>query len=144
MRYNLGLSVLAGSIIGALLGAIFYIVPAKFLICGPIPATHIMLPDGVQSFILAQTLQWGAVPGLIIGLLGGLNNNASMPRGLLSCSIGVWCFLFGTIAAWATQWGFLADTSGGRIAITVVVTIMMFLLCIPISRTVSFIEAIRE
>ena len=144
MRYSLGLSVLAGSIIGALLGAIFYIVPAKFLVCGPIPATHIMLPDSVQGFILGETFRWGVIPGFVIGLLGGFNTDTTMPRGHLSCSIGVWCYMFGTIAAWATQWEFLADTSGGRIAITVVVTVMMFFFCIPISRTVSFIEAIRE
>ncbi|MFA5051800.1 MAG: hypothetical protein WC544_01910 [Patescibacteria group bacterium] len=144
MRYNLGLSLLAGLIIGGVLGAIFYIVPAKLLICGPIPTDNIMLPPGVQDFVLKETFHWGVIPGLIIGLMGGLNTNATLPRGHFSKGIGVWCYLVCTIAAWWTQWEFLAYTSGGRIALTAGITLVMFVASLFISQAVSFIEAIRE
>jgi len=144
MRYNLGHSLLAGLIIGGVLGGIFYIVPAKLMISGPIPAEHILLPEGVQSFILLQTFYWGVIPGLIIGLFGGLNTNATLPRGHFSKCIGVWCYLVCTVTAWATQWEYLEYTSGGRIAIIVAATLVMFFACLFISQAVSFIEAIRE
>lgn len=144
MRYNLGFSLLAGLIIGGLLGAIFYIVPAKFLICGPIPTTNLWLPPGVQGYVLNQTFHWGAIPGLIIGFMGGLNTNATMPRGHFSKGIGVWCYLVCSALAWITQWKYLEYTSNRRIALTIFMTVVMLFLCLSFSQVVSFIEKIRE
>ena len=144
MHYNLGSSLLAGLIIGALLGAIFYIVPAGMLICGPISLTNSPLPPVIQNYILSQTFYWGVIPGFIIGLFGGFITDATMPRGHISKGIGVWCFIVCTILAWSTQWGSLEYTSGDRIALTVVVTVVMFFACFNISQAISFIEAIRE
>jgi len=144
MKYNLGLSLVTGLIIGAILGCIFYLIPAKFLICGPLPTEIIWLPPGYQSFIWEQTFYWGIIPGLIIGFLGGFNTDATLPRGHFSKGIGVVCYLVCTILAWGTQWEFLSDTSGERIALIVLFTIIMFFASIAISNAVSFIESIRE
>jgi len=144
MRYSLGKSLIAGLLAGGFLGTIFYMVPAKFLICGPLPADIIWLPPGYQSYIWDQTFYWGIIPGLIIGFFGGLNTDASLPRGHFTKGIGVWCFMVCTITAWATQWEFLADTSGGKIALTVFINVVLFFACLAISQAISFIEAIRE
>jgi|SRR3989338_2076904 len=144
MRYNLGLSLLAGLTIGSVLGAIFYVVPAKLLIAGPIPVNGFFLPTGVQDYVLYETLHWGIIPGIIIGFVGGMNTDATAPRGHLSKGIGVWCYMICTTTAWVTQWEYLEFTPVIKIVLTVFVTGVMFLLCLPISQYASFLEAIRE
>ena len=144
MRYNLGLSVLTGAILGVLLGSLYYLLPAKFLLCGPITSPELMLPDGVQAFIWQQTLRYGTIPGLAIGLFVGLNNDATFPRGHFSMSVGGLCWIVCTITAYATQGHFLSETSIGRIFITVGVTLIMFFANFAMSRMFSFVEAIRE
>lgn len=144
MRYGLGLSVLAGMIIGGILGTLYFMWSAKLLICGPIPVTVIWLPDDVQGFIWQQAFRWGTVPGIVIGLLGGLNTDATMPRGRMSMGIGALCWLVCTILAWVTQWHFLADTLAWKIAATIAFTFIGFLFNLRISQMFSFIEAIRE
>jgi hypothetical protein len=136
--------VLAGIIIGAVLGMFFFIVPAKFLISGPIKGNELMLPPGVQEYILGQTWRWGGISGAIIGFLCGFNNDATLPRGDFSKMIGVLCFIVSTVSAWWTQWDCLANTSFGRIIIIVLVTFAMFIIAVPVSGYFSFIESIRE
>jgi len=144
MEFNRGLSALAGILIGACLGAVFYIMPAKFLICGPIPSSGIFLPPGVQGFVLSETFRYGVISGMIIGFLSGLSSTAPLPRGHLSRSIGGVCWLVETILAWATQYHWLAETSGGRILIIVLISFFSMFLVLPFSYTLSFIEKIRE
>lgn len=144
MRYNLLLSLFAGLIIGALSGMIFYIIPAKMLICGNLPLDTLLIPDEVYRFTIKETLTWGLIPGLIIGFLGGLNTDVTLPRGHLSKAITTLSALVCAIIAWITQWSFLAEASVGYIAVSVVVTILMMPISILFGDALSFIEAIRD
>lgn len=138
MRYNLGLSLITGLIIGGLLGAIFYIVPVITLICGRVPAAAL-------GYIFNQALYWGVIPGIAIGLFVGFNTNIiTLPRGDFSRSISVWCCIICAILAFATQWEFLRHASIGRIILTALAAFAMFIACFFIGQTVSFIEIIRE
>ncbi|MFA6416887.1 MAG: hypothetical protein WCW61_01695 [Patescibacteria group bacterium] len=144
MRYNLLLSLFAGLIIGAISGMIFYIIPAKMLICSNLSFDTLLIPDDLYRFIIKETITWGLIPGLIIGFLGGLNTDATLPRGHLSKAITSLSALVCAIIAWITQWSFLAEASAGYIAVSVVVTILMMPISIFFGDILSFIEAIRD
>ncbi len=144
MRYNLFFSLFAGLIIGAISGMFFYIIPAKMLICQALPLDTLLIPDEVYRFTIKETLHWGLIPGLIIGFLGGLNTNATLPRGDLSKSITTLSALVCAIIAWITQWSFVTEASVGYLVITVIITILMLPFSILIGGALSFIEAIRD
>ena len=144
MKYKLGLSLLAGLIIGGILGAYFFMFPADFLVCGPLPEGTIIIPPETHAYILKQTLYFGIIPGAIIGLLGGYNTDMTLPRGHLSKNIGLLCFIVCTILAYVTQGHFLEHTPVKKIFLTVLMTFFIFIFSIPISGFFSFIEKIRE
>ena len=73
MKENKLLSVLAGAIIGFSLGTLFYIGSAKLLFSGPIVNDDLLLPPGMQEFLLTLSMKYGGIAGLIIGIIGGLS-----------------------------------------------------------------------
>lgn len=143
MKYNFLPSVLTGIIIGGILGGIFYVMPAKLLICGPLPYTT-WLPPEVWKYMMLEIFHWGVIPGAIIGFIGGCNRDVAMPHGHLSKSIGASSYVICTILAYVTQGSNLAYMSASRIAITIIITALMFFLCLAYSQIFSFIETIRE
>jgi len=143
MQGNRGLSVLAGIILGAILGFWIYSWPGYFLISGPIQGWFI--PTDVRVELLISALLFGAAPGVLIGIIGGLTSPFHYPRGHMAKSIGAFAWIPITALAWLTQWYNLAFMSGFRIAVTVVATIFSFALILPISEWLgTTIEKIRE
>lgn len=144
MEESKTLSAAVGTFIGIILGNIFYLIPAKFLICGPLVSDQIILPDGVQSFIFLESLKYGSAAGGIIGFLGGLSTPKDLPRGEMSRRIGATSGLVCVLLAWITQHEYLGATSGWRIFITVLFSFFTLMLAIPFSDMVNFIEKARE
>lgn len=144
MRYKLSLSLLSGTILGVFFGWFYYTLPAELLILGPLPMKTAVLSPEIRNFIFQESLIWGIIPGILIGLFMGFNTNATMPRGHLSASISAWCCLVCMSIAWITQWNFLSQTSAGRIALTIIITFMIFLMSLQLGQAMSFIEKIRE
>jgi hypothetical protein len=139
------LSIVAGLLAGAILGALFYGFPGKFLIAAPVPASSLWLPEGMQSRFLLSCLQYGVIPGAAIGALGGAITPLFQPRGLMTKSIGLLIWPIVTVLAWITQWeGFIAAT-GGKKAIIILVTLFSLVLIIPVSGLLgNSIERMRE
>ena len=142
MQGNKFLGILAGSIVGFLLGFTFYIWPAKCLVLGPIENGNI--PQELQNQLITISLIYGGIPGIIIGILGNFSVPITMPRGHMSKSISCTCFLVCTIIVFVKHGGFLFDMSAGRIMMLAFYEFMLLLFAVPIGGAVSFIEAIRE
>lgn len=138
------LDIVAGAIIGFICGVIFYVVPAKCLMTGTMPASGLFLPEGVNSAVLAASIKWGGSIGAIIGFLGGLSMPFNLPRNHMSRSISCVSFLVCTIAAFIMHGGQLAHMTSGRIAITFLWVFASFFLAVPLGAMLGFIEKIRE
>lgn len=144
MKQNKLLDILAGAIIGFLLGTFFYLCPTKLLFSGPVVNNEILLPPGMQEMLLALSAKYGGAIGLVIGFFGGLASSITMPRGHMSKSISCLCFLVCTVTAFVQHGHFLAEMSPGRIAITFFYIFVVLCLAIPLGGMISFIERIRE
>jgi hypothetical protein len=145
MGKDRSLSVIAGALGGIVLGCLFYGFPAKFLISAPISADTLFLPEGMQSRFLLACLVYGAVPGVVIGALSGMVTPLFYPRGQMTKSFGAVIWLMVTALAWITQWGGFIAATGGRKAITILVTFSSFVLAVPVSGVMGdYIERIRE
>jgi hypothetical protein len=137
MEKGRGWTVIAGIIIGIVLGAFFYIFPAKFLACGSLPLTSLFIPMESYKDLLKMTFIYGALPGVFFGLTAGAGVPIVSPEGYLSKCIGAPTWLIATILAWITQWKHLSSMSVGRIIITVLITIFSFYLSLPVSHIIG-------
>lgn len=144
MQGNKFLDVLAGMIIGFLCGFFFYMAPTKCLITGPMEIEGLMLPEGVNSAIIALSAKWGGGIGIVIGLLGGLSVPITMPRGHMSKCISCTSFLICTIVAFIMHGSQLAHMAPWKIGVTFLYVFFIFIFAIPIGTMLSFIEKIRE
>ncbi len=139
MRYKLSLSVLTGVLIGGLLGIIYYAWVARILLKETIPM------DGFPpTFFYVKTLRWGVIPGAIVGFLGGLNTSAEIPRGLFSRTISTMCFLVCTPIGWINNFQAAKELSFGWIALTILLSIVLFFMSLMLGQGISFMEKIRE
>ena len=137
------LSALAGIIIGGLIGWWIYAFIGYFLFCGPIEGD--MISWDLRMIFFGYSVKFGVIPGVAVGFLGGLVLPFTLPRGHMSKSIGTSSFLIIAPLAWWSQWGKLAHTSGGRIALMVFITFIVFLIIVPVSGYIGgFIESMRE
>jgi hypothetical protein len=141
---NKFLSLIAGGIVGFVLGTVFYYWPAICLISGPVVGNEILLPPELHKAVLGISAFWGGLFGLGIGLLGGWAMPVTLPRGHMSKSISCSCFLVCTIVAFVQHGHFLADMSAGRIAMTGLWVFMMLCMSIPMGGAISFVEGMRE
>lgn len=140
-----GRTVIAGILIGAVLGLFFYWVPAYFLVCGSLPKSVIIVPWEIRESLFKTALVFGVIPGAVIGLIGGMGSPIMAPRGFMSKSIGAFTWLIVTILAWITQWKHLSQMSAGRIVTTIFITLASFIMCLGVSGYIGgFIERIRE
>jgi len=144
LKENKALSVLAGLIIGTFLGYWIYWLPCYFLKCGSIPVDGLFVPTDIWLDCVTSDLQYGVIPGAIIGLIGGFAIPVHLSRGHLAKSIGAFAWIPITIVAWITQWNNIYYMSSGRIVLTLLATFMSLMFILPISDMVSFIEKIRE
>lgn len=144
MKENKLLSVLAGGIIGFLLGTLFYLGPTKLLFSGPIVNDDLFLPSGMQQFLIGLSAKFGGIVGFVIGILIGYSIPITLPRGHMSKTISSVCFVICTIMAFWQHGHFLAEMTAGRILITLFYVFILFLFAIPIGGAISFIERIRE
>jgi hypothetical protein len=144
MKENKFLSVVAGAIIGFLLGSSFYLFPTKMLFSGPVVGNELFLPPGMQEMLLVLSATYGGTIGAVIGMLGGLTMRATLPRGQMSKSISCVCAIICPIVAFIQHGHFLAKMSGGRIALTFLVVVIAIFLAIPMGHMIGFIERIRE
>lgn len=145
MEEGKGRTVIAGVIIGAVLGLFFYWLPAYFLVCGSLPTSILIVPWGIREALFKTALVFGVIPGAVIGLIGGIGLPIMAPRGFLSKSVGSFTWIIVTILAWITQWKHLSEMSSGRIIITVFITLFSFFMSLGVSEYIGgFIERIRE
>ncbi|MFH1575747.1 MAG: hypothetical protein ABIB55_02270 [Candidatus Nealsonbacteria bacterium] len=135
-------SILAGIILGFILGFWIYVWPGYFLVSGPIEGY--LIPEEVRMEFLADALKFGLIPGALIGFIGGLVLPFHQPRAYMAKSIAASCWIPITVLAWITQWSNLEMMSGGRIAITIGVTLFSFFSIFSVSEQLSIIEKIRE
>jgi hypothetical protein len=144
MQGNKFLDVLAGVIIGSILGIIFYTISAKCLLTGTIPVDGLLLPKGVNSAILLLGLKYGGGIGAIVGFIIGLGAPVNAPRGQMSGIISCLSFLVCTIVAFVMYGSQLRYMAIWKIAATFLYVVIFFFLAIPFAHFVSFIERIRE
>jgi len=145
MEEGKGRTVIAGVIIGAVLGLFFYWVPAYFLVCGSLSTSILVVPWEIREALFKTALVFGVIPGAVIGLIGGIGSPIMAPRGFLSKSIGSFTWVIVTILAWITQWKHLSQMSTGRIVITVFITLLSFFMSLGVSEYIGgLIERIRE
>lgn len=143
MEGNKALSILAGIILGFVLGMWIYPIVGYLLACGPIETT--IIPLEVRKVFLIKALKFGAAPGIFVGFIAGLVIPFHLPRGHMAKSIGAFCWIPITALAWITNCSNLYGMSAGRIVWTVVMTFISLALIIPISGALGhFIERIRE
>jgi hypothetical protein len=105
---------------------------------------EIFLPRELANALLKTSATYGGGIGVIIGILGGLAVPITMPRGYMSKAISCTCFIVCTIVAFVQYGHFLADMSGGRIAMTFGWVFILFVFSMPIGDVVSVLERIRE
>lgn len=135
----------AGAIVGFLTGMVFYIMPAKCLITGPLPDTgSLFIDQDLQKVIIMLSVKYGGLIGMTIGIIGGLTIPTTLPRGHMSKSISCMNFLVCTIVAFVQHGHFLSDMTGGRIAMTLIWVVFSFMMTIPFGAMASFVESIRE
>jgi hypothetical protein len=144
MKENKFLSIIAGIIIGFLLGTFFYLAPTKLLFSGPINNNELFLPSGMQEVILALSAKYGGITGIIIGIIVGYSTPITLPRGHMSKTISFTCFFVCSIMAFIQHGHFLTEISPGRIAMLVIFMFFVFIFSVPIGGMISFIERMRE
>jgi hypothetical protein len=144
MHENKFLSVVAGAIIGVILGTTYYLAPAKCLITGPMTIDGIFIPQDLNSAIVLLSLKWGGTIGGIIGLFGGLAVPVTMPRGHMAKSISCTLFIVCVPIAFIMHGSQLFLMPGWKILVTFLWVFGMFLLAIPFGAALGFIEKIRE
>ncbi len=143
MKQNLFRSILAGMIIGFLLGSFYYVIPLRCLLTGPIKITT-FIPHDLYIAILKQSFQIGGGIGVIIGLISGFTTPITMPRGHMSQSISVKSFFICTAVAFFLNASHILETSFKGNAVTIIFVVVVFFLTLYIGRAVSLIEKIRE
>lgn len=119
-----------GIIIGIFAAFMYYLIPAKLLICSPLPIT-ILLPDGVQSFILLQTARYSIPIGIVLGYLLAVNTPFELPLTFLALRIGSCCWLVCGILAWVINSSYIAKSPNGHILLAVLITIFSPLIITP-------------
>jgi hypothetical protein len=144
MKDSKFLDVLAGVILGVIFGIIYYGMPARCLITGPMQIEGLFIPQELNRAILLLTLKWGGGIGAVIGFFGGLGTPITMPRGHMSKSISCICFLVCTIAAFVMYGSQLWHMAGYKIGITLFYVFLFFVMAVPFGSSLGFIEKIRE
>lgn len=143
MEGNRFRSVLAGVILGAILGWWIYFMPGLLLISGPMGGAFI--PEEVRFAFFLKGLVFGVVPGVIVGFIAGLVLPFLLPRGHMAIGISTFCWIPITLLAWITQWGNVHQMPIGKVALTVLGTVFSFVTIVPTSRFLGeYIERIRE
>ncbi len=135
IRGNRGLMVIAGLIMGAVLGMWIYILEGMFLAYGPAWSVSEIapVPKEIRMAFLSDACWYGLLPGLIIGFISGLGSPFLTPRGHMAKGIGCTLILIVTPLVWWSQWHNLSYMKNGLIGWAVVVTLMIFLSIIPVS-----------
>ena len=144
MKENKFLSAIAGSIIGFIVGTVFYYWPTSCLITGPIVGDEILMPRELANALLRMSATYGGSIGVLIGIFSGLSVSITMPRGHMSKTISCTSFLVCTIVSFIQYGHFLTEMSIGRIVITFGWVFALFLFSIPLGGLLGFIEKIRE
>jgi len=131
MANSRSLSMVAGMIIGVILGLWVH-------------SMEIMV-------VKAETIAWqlafycGALPGLIIGFLGGAVTPFYLPRGHMSKSIGSLAYVFVTPLTWYAYWPRIWSASGLEIFGVIGLTVLVLLIILPVSDFIGhFFEGLRE
>jgi hypothetical protein len=145
---NRFLSILAGIISGVILGSWIYSLEGIYLAYGPFwesAGTYKPIPDALRYDFLIDCLKFGVIPGLIIGFIGGSTSPFLIPRGHMSKSMGCLLFLIITPIVWLTQWDNVHFMGTGKITMAVIITLMVFLMIIPVSGMLGeYVERLRE
>ncbi|MDD2666597.1 MAG: hypothetical protein PHD13_05250 [Methanocellales archaeon] len=151
MKGNKGLSILAGVIMGFILGMWIYSLVGYMLVSGPVVSgIHRHVPLEVRKALLIKALKFGAAPGTFVGFIAGLvipqpELRFHFPRGHMAKSIGCFCWIPITALAWITNWSNVYAMSGWEIAGAVGMTFISLVLIIPISGTLGhYVERIQE
>jgi hypothetical protein len=133
--------IIAGLVMGAILGMWIYVVVGMVLAYGPVWGVSATVPEEIRMAFLSDACRYGLIPGLIVGFIAGLGFPFLTPRGHMAKSIGCTSFLFITPLAWWSQWHNLSYMKAGLIVLAVVVTSAVFMIIIPLSGWVgAFIE----
>lgn len=140
---NKGLSILAGIILGFVIGIWIYVIASIVFVSGPI-----LVPQEFEKALLARVfnaLKFGAAPGTFVGFIAGLVIPFHLPRGHMAKSIGAFCWIPITALAWITNWKNLYAMRAGRIVLAVVTTFFSLLVILPVSGALGhIIERIRK
>ena len=144
MQGNRFLDVLAGVILGVFFGMLYYAVPAKCLITGPVEISGLYLPKGLSSAVLLTSLKWGGGIGAVIGFFGGLSSPITMPRGHMAKRISSTSFFVCTIVAFVMYGSQLAHMPGWKIGLALFYVFVFFMVRARFGQLFGFVEEIRE
>jgi len=137
-------SAIAGLLIGAVHGWIYYGFIASIIFELLFSNNGSPVPEEARTFLLWGCFWFGVIPGLAIGLLGGLSTPITLPREFMSRKIGATCCFICLPLAWITNWRLLVITPPGSLALEIIASIMLFFCWISIADVLSVLEKIRE
>ncbi len=129
------LVIIAGLILGAILGMWIYGFEGMFLAFGPWweIEDNKPPPEEIRTAFFADVCWYGLSSGLIVGFIAGLVFPFLSSTGHMAKSIGCTLFLVITPLVWWTQGHNLAYMGAGFITLSVLGTLIVFLFTIPIS-----------
>lgn len=136
--------VFAGIIVGGMCGILFYAMPAKCLITGPMKVDGLFIDWDLNQKIIQVTLWRGGIAGMIVGLIAGLSKPDGQAPGEMSKSISAMLFLVVTILAFINFGENLAYMAWWKIFVTFSYVFFAMCLAVPLGHFLGGIERMGE
>lgn len=145
MKGKRWLSILVGIIEGLILGIWIFVFSAYIPAYWKYDSELLFVPEYARDILIINAFFYGALPGIIIGFIGGAVTPFLIPRGHLAKSIGATSWLIATPLAYITYWDNFILLSAGTKALAGAITFVSLMLIIPVSGLIGeFLEKLRE